>query len=630
MGSGISRDKSSSSLIGTKAKKQKIEPLVIEEEKGGSCLRDEKKDSGSVNNKGVSEKRNGRIQLFEKVELRREGSLQAMLQDNGLSEAPETEALLLSSMKNFLFLEQDLADDSKLNALLKAFQREEFDADETIITEGESGSKLYILEHGQVEVFINGDYIRTMGRGTIFGELALLYDAPRSATVRCKAVDDKKIVLWSLSRDVFKQVQIESSSAVQTQRARWFINSPDLAVLGAIELSRLVATLHHQKYPAGSKLYSDGTPSMDCIVIERGVVAIYASEDVEAMSPQEIDKVLGIVRPRGTPQFFKGKNPSIISTVTQADGDAIPSNLQRARSSRREIAAGRSGSGAGVKTIQGRHVCDVSVGFILGIDILRSRAGLPNTWKWTPTGAKVPFTAVATTDVQCLTFTVDVFERLFGSVERVFKLEKNFSILTVESVVQEAIFDPAKFKIKYVLGSGSFGTVTLAEYRDGSPTPKAYALKSLSKAGIVETGQVRHIVDERKLLSSMHNRFILKLYGAYQTPHQLIMVTEVLECGDLWSVIYERPNNPDKGLAPDLVQFYTGILVLGLSHIHEKGIAFRDLKPENVMVDNSGYLRIIDFGFGKKIPFTTTEWNGETKVHAKSFTLCGTPGEREV
>ena len=543
--------------------------------------------AGSVKN-ADSEKRMNRIQLFEKVELRREGSLQEMLQNNGLDDLPETRNLLMTSMHKFLFLEQDLVDDTKMKTLIRAFQREEFEGEETIITEGESGSKLYILEHGMVEVFINGDRVREMGRGTIFGELALLYDAPRSATVRCKK-SDEHVVLWSLSRDIFKQVQIESTSAVQTQRARWLINSPDLAVLGAIDLSRLVATLHHQDYSAGSTLYKADMPSSECIVIEKGQVGVYASAEIEAMSPQEVDKALGIVRSRNTPQYFKGKSPT---------SPEIP----------------------------GKHVCDLGVGCILGIDILRSKAGLPSTWKWTGNSAVVPFTAVATTDLHCLIFTVEVFERLFGSVVKVFKLEKNFSNLASEPPPQEIVFDATKFKVKYVLGSGSFGTVTMAEYRDGSPNPKCYALKSLSKAVIVETGQVRHIIDERKLLSTMRSRFILKLYGAYQTPHQLIMVTEVLECGDLWSVLYERSNNTEKGLPPDLVQFYTTILVLGLSHIHEKGIAYRDLKPENVMVDNTGYLRIIDFGFGKKIPFSTVEWNGEVKVHAKSFTLCGTPG----
>ena len=60
--------------------------------------------------------------------------------------------------------------------------------------------------------------------------------------------------------------------------------------------------------------------------------------------------------------------------------------------------------------------------------------------------------------------------------------------------------------------------------------------------------------------------------------------------------------------------------------IYVQGIVFRDLKPENIMLDNTGYLRVIDFGFAKKVPYTSTDPNtGEVKVHAKTYTLCGTP-----
>ena len=138
---------------------------------------------------------------------------------------------------------------------------------------------------------------------------------------------------------------------------------------------------------------------------------------------------------------------------------------------------------------------------------------------------------------------------------------------------QELIFDSTKFKLKYVLGSGSFGVVTFAEYTDPvTKTTTGYALKSLSKATVIETGQLRHVMDERRLLSLMNSRFVLKLHGTYQTPHQLVMVTEPLDCGDLWSVIYETyPYNENDGLTVTLMCFYAASLVLALSHVHKQG-----------------------------------------------------------
>jgi serine/threonine protein kinase len=133
-------------------------------------------------------------------------------------------------------------------------------------------------------------------------------------------------------------------------------------------------------------------------------------------------------------------------------------------------------------------------------------------------------------------------------------------------------------------------------------------------------------MDERLILSQMTSDFILKLWGTYQTPHTIVMVTEVMHGGDLWAVIYETPPfYRDRGIPHKLTAFYGACLTLALSHIHAKGIVFRDLKPENVMLDDRGYLKLIDFGFAKKVPFMKKDANGEMKVFAKSYTLCGTP-----
>ena len=77
----------------------------------------------------------------------------------------------------------------------------------------------------------------------------------------------------------------------------------------------------------------------------------------------------------------------------------------------------------------------------------------------------------------------------------------------------------------------------------------------------------------------LHSPFVVRLYGTYQTPDELVMVTELLEGCDLWTIIYETPPyDRRKGLPFDIVTFYTTSVILGLSHIHENGLCFRDLK----------------------------------------------------
>jgi hypothetical protein len=275
--------------------------------------------------------------------------------------------------------------------------------------------------------------------------------------------------------------------------------------------------------------------------------------------------------------------------------------------------------------------CEVYEGCILGIGALLGKGSIAEGWEWNAegTGCVCPFTARAQTNISALGFTASVFERLFGPVQNVIQINgpdspRSTRKNTMDSGAHEKKFFPTSFDFKYVLGSGSFGTVVFAESKEEDGM-HSYALKIFNKVDIIETGQVKHVCDERRLLALMNNRFILKLYGTYQTPNQIVMVTEAINNGDMWSVIYEPPFER-VGLPPPLVKFYIASITLALAHIHERGLAYRDLKPENIMLDNRGYLRVIDFGFCKAIPYTKTDSKGEVKVHAKSYTLCGTPG----
>jgi hypothetical protein len=277
--------------------------------------------------------------------------------------------------------------------------------------------------------------------------------------------------------------------------------------------------------------------------------------------------------------------------------------------------------------------CEVYEGCILGMGALLGKGDLKGGWHWSDEkgGALCPYTVLTQQTSSALVFTVPAFERLFGPVNTVIDVGQQSSDTRVDSprniaakTTKEKMFTAVDFDHKFVLGSGSFGTVVYAEAKDDDGSTQAYALKIFNKVDIIETGQVKHVTDERRLLALMDNLFILKLFGTYQTPYQIVMVTESLGNGDMWSVIYEAPFERI-GLPRSLVVFYIASIVIALSHIHERGLAYRDLKPENIMLDSKGYIRVIDFGFCKTIPYTKVDASGEVKVHAKSYTLCGTP-----
>ena len=531
-----------------------------------------------------------RKQLFEPSANQEDVDLTKILKDKKLD--VESRLLIQKALSKFF---GDENAKNKMKLVIGAMEREFIPADKVIIVEGEPGDKLYIIEKGELEITIAGRVVRTMARGDMVGELALLYDAPRSATVRTMT----EVVAWTLSREHFKGIQVASTSAVQLQRAKWLVASTDLATLSPINISKLIAVMQEVKYASGDRIYTEGEPTDQVVLIESGRATLQSSAETAGQDAMERDKLLGIVRPK-------------VHTRNLADLDAseFADQLQRLNDD--------SSLDAGSISVDLGDV-DLSPGCLLGINGLRAKAGLDTcgVWKWdeaTKTTAS-PFTVIADGPVEALVFTRKVFEKLFGENSIIPSNKKN-SVDIGERTLRK--FDQANFKMKYVLGSGSFGVVVYAESREDPTSKTFYALKFLSKVDVVVTGQLKHVEDERRLLSMMDSPFILKLYGTYQTPHQIVFVTEAITNGDLWSVIYEQ--FVKTGLPLKLVLFYAASIVMAMSHIHTKGMAYRDLKPENIMIDSNGYAKIIDFGFAKMIPYVK-----DNKVYAKSYTLCGTP-----
>jgi len=457
----------------------------------------------------------------------------------------------------------------------------------------------------------------------MFGELALLYDAPRSATVTCT----EPTILWSLQRDLFKYIQAMSASAQILQRTRWMRNATELNALNPIDLSRLVSTIQTHLFDIGDFLYKEGKGTKRCILIEQGTASIYAPADMKFADVAAMDKAFNIVRPPAGKQRSTTRMTSDQLQAFMSNPDSM-GELHDESTDQSEPVFLEGNSGL-------RKVCEVYEGCILGLGGLRGQnVILPDcVWRWGVDGdesksALSPFTVEAKAPMECCIFTTDTFEHLFGSLESVLRGDRTYKTSSERpeksAIIKKEELTHEMFEIAGVLGSGSFGTVVMAT---NSSDSKMYALKLLFKTVIVKTGQLRHVLDERNLLAEMNNPFICSYYGSYQTPDELVIVTEVLDGTDLWTIIYETPPyNRRRGLPFDIVQFYAASILFGLSHIHEKGIVYRDLKPENIMTDEQGYIRIIDFGFAKMVPFVKTDpVTGESKVHAKTYTLCGTP-----
>lgn len=164
------------------------------------------------------------------------------------------------------------------------------------------------------------------------------------------------------------------------------------------------------------------------------------------------------------------------------------------------------------------------------------------------------------------------------------------------------VFDD--LKVHRVLGVGGFGRVSLVTHK---PTGEPYALKALFKGLVIAKRQVGHIMNERKLLGACVHPFLPRLYSTYQNPKELYLLMDLIVGGELFAYLVSR----DPLSEPDAL-FYTANVATIFEFLHERSIAYRDLKPENLLFDTEGYLKLVDFGFAKV-------------VEDRTYTVCGTP-----
>jgi len=157
------------------------------------------------------------------------------------------------------------------------------------------------------------------------------------------------------------------------------------------------------------------------------------------------------------------------------------------------------------------------------------------------------------------------------------------------------------------LGIGGFGRVELVTA--GQNNNFTFALKKLKKIEIDDRKQQQHILNEKQIMLSCDSPFIVKLYRTFRDTRYLYMLMEPCLGGELWTILRDRKRFDD-----DSARFYTGCVINAFEYLHDKGIVYRDLKPENLLLDAKGYVKLTDFGFSKQLA------PGE-----KSWTFCGTP-----
>ncbi|KAJ1930810.1 hypothetical protein FBU59_006927, partial [Linderina macrospora] len=179
------------------------------------------------------------------------------------------------------------------------------------------------------------------------------------------------------------------------------------------------------------------------------------------------------------------------------------------------------------------------------------------------------------------------------------------------------------FHLLSVIGKGSYGKVMLARYKD---TGKVMAIKVISKSKLRgRPNEIRRVMSERRVLErTVQHPFLVGLQCAFQTKEKLYFCLDYVNGGELFFHLQR-----ERRFAENRARFYAAEITSALAYLHGMDVVYRDLKPENCLLDARGHVRIVDFGLAKEVSPIVWRTEGSAlyslEEGGKTATFCGTP-----
>nr|XP_015219967.1 PREDICTED: cGMP-dependent protein kinase 2 isoform X2 [Lepisosteus oculatus] len=470
---------------------------------------------------------------FEKVRVRKDSSVKKLI----------TEALNKNQFLKRLETQQ-------IRDMVECMYERTYNQGEYVIKQGEPGNHLFVLAEGHLDVFQQSKLLTTISMWTAFGELAILYNCTRTASVR--AVTNVKT--WALDREVFQNITRRTAQARHEQYRNFLRSVSLLANLPEDKLCKIVDCLEVEYYDKGDYVIREGEEGSTFYIIAKGKVKVTQSTQ-DHVEPQTIKTLQ-----KG--DYF-GEKALISDDVRSANIIADENDVEC-------LVIDRETFNQTVGTY------DELQKYLQGYVANLTRADEKRHAKRSA----------------CMHWASALSLELIQLKEKVSSFSSSSPFENLEVIA--------------TLGVGGFGRVELVKVRNEDI---AFALKCIKKKHIVDTRQEEHIHSERKILEETCCPFIVQLYRTFKDTKCVYMLMEACLGGEIWSLLRDRGSFDDH-----TAKFCTGCVTEAFDYLHQNSILYRDLKPENLMLDSEGYIKLVDFGFAKKI-----------ECGQKTWTFCGTP-----
>jgi cGMP-dependent protein kinase len=505
-----------------------------------------------------------------------------------------------------------------------------FPAGQKIISEGETGQNLFIVKEGTVSILKNNSELGKLHPGNYFGELALLNNTLRTATcvaqggmVKCVALSRE-----TLQKILGNQLQeiIEKNTALEA------INkSESLSLLNRDQKDHIIRDIQQKTYKGGDIVIPVGTPCQSKLfIVLSGKLQLartsqtyaekatcigdnFVSKNNTMEIKYEDDIIAGVDMKLGEMTKYQFE-VSIGGKYEEVVKENAATNILRKVYLFSSLDSKTMKTLFGIINIQkyqhdqiilkendpGEAIYIVKRGRVI---ITKNGNELRTVTKFDYFGERSLLFENRVT-ATCIAF---------GNVTLWIIYKSDFLNILTENMRQQLMkrikYQDEKVSLQNLiviklLGKGMFGKVYLVRPVDSY---NLYALKAIPRRKIEKFYIQEHILREKRMLLHVDHPFIAKLIRTFKDEKRLYFLLEYVHGLTLNFIMTHVGllSNSDS-------QFYMGSLILVLEYLHERDIIYRDLKPENVMVDVNGYIKLIDFG-------TATDIKGRT------YTLVGTP-----